>query len=51
VQTSEQELGFAQATFGDEAVTGFRQALEQARGELSQAFALRQRATTGPRAS
>src|SRR5215207_3081409 len=27
VQTSEQELGFAQASFGDEAVTGFRQAL------------------------
>lgn len=43
VQTSEQELGFAQASFGDEAVTGFREALEQARGELSQAFALRQR--------
>ena len=43
VQTSEQELGFAQASFGDEAVMGFRQALEQARGELSQAFALRQR--------
>jgi TPM domain len=43
VQTSEQELGFAQASFGDDAVTGFRQALEQARGELSQAFALRQR--------
>jgi hypothetical protein len=43
VQTSEQELGFAQASFGDEAVTGFRQALEQARGELGQAFALRQR--------
>lgn len=43
VQTSEQELGFAQASFGEEAVTGFRQALEQARGELSQAFALRQR--------
>jgi hypothetical protein len=43
VQTSEQELGFAQASFGDEAVTGFRQALEQARGELRQAFALRQR--------
>lgn len=43
VQTSEQELGFAQASFGEEAVTGFRQALEQARGELRQAFALRQR--------
>jgi hypothetical protein len=43
VQTSEQELGFAEASFGEEAVTGFRQALEQARGELRQAFALRQR--------
>jgi TPM domain len=43
VQTSEQELGFAQASFGDEAVTGFRRALEQARGELRRAFALRQR--------
>jgi uncharacterized membrane protein YgcG len=43
VQTSEQELGFAEASFGEEAVTGFREALEQARGELRQAFALRQR--------
>jgi uncharacterized membrane protein YgcG len=43
VQTSEQELGFAEASFGEKAVTGFRQALEQARGELRQAFALRQR--------
>jgi uncharacterized membrane protein YgcG len=43
VQTSEQELGFAEASFGEETVTGFRQALEQARGELRQAFALRQR--------
>ena len=43
VQTSEQELGFAQASFGDEAVKGFRRALEQARGELRRAFALRQR--------
>ena len=43
MQTSEQELGFAEASFGEEAVTGFRQALEQARGELRQAFALRQR--------
>ena len=43
VQTSEQELGFAEASFGEEAVTGFREALEQAHGELRQAFALRQR--------
>ncbi|HEU4897339.1 MAG TPA: TPM domain-containing protein [Actinomycetota bacterium] len=43
VQTSEQELGFAEASFGEEAVTGFRQALDHARGELRQAFAQRQR--------
>ncbi|GIJ72272.1 TPM domain-containing protein [Virgisporangium ochraceum] len=43
VQTSEQELAFAQAQFGDEAVTGFRSALDQARDELRQAFTLRQR--------
>ncbi len=43
VQTSEQELGFAQAQFGDEAVVGFRQALDESRGELQHAFALRQR--------
>jgi hypothetical protein len=43
VQTSDQELAFAQAQFGDEAVTGFRSALDQARDELIQAFTLRQR--------
>lgn len=43
VQTSDQELAFAQAQFGDEAATGFRAALDQARGELQQAFTLRQR--------
>jgi hypothetical protein len=43
VETSEQELAFAQAQFGDEAVTGFRQALDQARSELRDAFTLRQR--------
>jgi uncharacterized membrane protein YgcG len=43
VQTSEQELAFAQAQFGDEAVTGFRSALDQARNELREAFTLRQR--------
>jgi hypothetical protein len=43
VQTSEQELAFAQAQFGDEAVTGFRAALDQARADLREAFTLRQR--------
>ena len=43
VETSEQELAFAQAQFGDEAVTGFRAALDQARAELRQAFTVRRR--------
>ncbi|MEU4624831.1 TPM domain-containing protein [Actinoplanes sp. NPDC023801] len=42
VETSEQELAFAQAQFGDEAVTGFRAALDQVRAELRQAFTFRQ---------
>ncbi len=43
VQTSEQELAFAQAQFGDEAVTGFRSELDQAHNELREGFLLRQR--------
>ncbi|MEU6997677.1 TPM domain-containing protein [Nonomuraea sp. NPDC046570] len=43
VKTSEQEIGFAQAQFGDEAAKPFTEALEYARGELGQAFRLRQR--------
>jgi uncharacterized membrane protein YgcG len=43
VQTSEHELGLARTQFGDEAVTGFRAALDSSRNELVQAFALRQR--------
>lgn len=42
VQTSAQELTFARGQFGEEAVTGFQQALDASRSELSQAFALRQ---------
>ncbi|CAN5436591.1 TPM domain-containing protein [soil metagenome] len=42
VQTSAQELTFARGQFGDEAVTGFQEALDTSRTELGQAFALRQ---------
>lgn len=42
VKTSEQELGFARAQFGDAATTEFQQALEQARQNLAQAFTLKQ---------
>lgn len=44
LKTSEQELGFAVAQFGEELTAGFSAALEESRAELSQAFALRQRA-------
>jgi hypothetical protein len=43
VRTSEQELAFAQSRFGDEAVAGFRRALEESRAEMVEAFGLRQR--------
>lgn len=42
VKTSEQELGFAAAQFGDQAVTPFAAALGSARAELAAAFKLRQ---------
>ncbi|MCX5194606.1 TPM domain-containing protein [Streptomyces sp. NBC_00249] len=42
VRTSTEELGFASAQFGDEAVGAFTAAVEYARGELTQAFRLRQ---------
>ncbi|MGW8566935.1 TPM domain-containing protein [Isoptericola sp. NPDC055881] len=42
VRTSEQELGFAQAEFGLEATTEFASALEAAKGDVAQAFRLRQ---------
>jgi len=42
IRTSEQELGFAAAQFGDEAVAPFTKAMDQAKGELAAAFKLRQ---------
>lgn len=42
VRTSEQELGFATAQFGDEAAAPFALAMERAKGELTAAFKLRQ---------
>lgn len=42
VKTSEQELGFAKAQFGDAATTEFAQALEKAKSNLTEAFTLKQ---------
>ncbi|MFD6924500.1 TPM domain-containing protein [Streptomyces sp. NPDC059944] len=42
VRTSTEELGFASAQFGDEAVGPFTEALDYANGELTHAFRLRQ---------
>ncbi|MGW7412232.1 TPM domain-containing protein [Streptomyces sp. NPDC054863] len=42
VRTSEEELGFATAQFGDEAARPFAEALAYAKGELTAAFRLRQ---------
>ncbi|MFG3166328.1 TPM domain-containing protein [Streptomyces sp. NPDC048200] len=42
VRTSTEELGFASAQFGDEAVGPFTEAAEYAQSELTQAFRLRQ---------
>ncbi|MEW1638191.1 TPM domain-containing protein [Streptomyces sp. NPDC093801] len=42
VRTSTEELGFAAAQFGEEAVAAFTAAVAYARGELTQAFRLRQ---------
>ena len=43
IRTSEEELGFARAQFGDAATTEFAAALEAARESLSQAFHLKQK--------
>ncbi len=43
VQTSAQELGFAEAQFGTEATAEFRHVVEDGRARLREAFALRQR--------
>lgn len=42
VQSSQLELDFARAQYGDEAVAGFAEALARSRAELDQAFTLRQ---------
>ncbi|MFD8853419.1 TPM domain-containing protein [Streptomyces sp. NPDC059604] len=42
VRTSEEELGFATAQFGEEAAAPFAAAVEWAKGELTAAFRLRQ---------
>lgn len=43
IRTSEQELGFATAQFGDEAAGAFAETLAQARRDLDEAFSLQQR--------
>lgn len=43
LQTADQELGFAEAQLGAEAVVGLRAAVDAGRAQLREAFALRQR--------
>lgn len=43
LKTSEQELGFAKAQFGDEAAAEFEATLAQAKADLDEAFSLQQR--------
>ena len=43
VKTSEEELGFAIASYGDDATDGFRSALDGAKAKLAEAFTLQQR--------
>ncbi len=43
VRTSEQELGFAIAQYGEESATRFREAIAAAKTTLSQAFTIKQR--------
>ncbi|WP_026555537.1 TPM domain-containing protein [Arthrobacter sp. 35W] len=42
IKSSEQEIGFAQASYGDEAVKPFQKALEEAKGHLNESFKLQQ---------
>ncbi|MDN4646167.1 TPM domain-containing protein [Arthrobacter sp. PsM3] len=42
IKSSEQELGFAQAQYGDAAVGNFTKALEDAKGHMSESFKLQQ---------
>jgi uncharacterized membrane protein YgcG len=48
VREADQEIAFAEAQYGEEEVRPFRDALVAARGELSQAFAARQRLDDEP---
>lgn len=48
IRTSDEELGFAVAQFGDEAARPFAQALAYARSELATAFRLRQQLDDDP---
>ncbi len=43
VRTSEEELGFAVASYGEEATAGFRTALDGAKAKVAEAFSLQQR--------
>lgn len=43
VKTSEEELGFAIASYGEDATDGFRAALDGAKAKLAEAFTLQQR--------
>lgn len=43
LKTSDEELGFAVAAYGDEATAGFRAALETAKAKVREAFTLQQR--------
>ncbi|HZW41534.1 MAG TPA: TPM domain-containing protein, partial [Agromyces sp.] len=43
VKTSEEELGFAVASYGDDATADFRTALDGAKAKLAEAFTLQQR--------
>ncbi len=42
LQTSEQELGFAEAEFGSEAVAGYRETLDDAKAKVAEAFHIQQ---------
>ncbi|MET4159645.1 TPM domain-containing protein [Agromyces sp. PvR057] len=43
MKTSEEELGFATASYGDEATAAFRGALAEAKAKVAEAFSLQQR--------
>ncbi|MDQ1083356.1 MULTISPECIES: TPM domain-containing protein [Microbacterium] len=47
VKTSEQELGFARAQFGDEAAAPFTEVLTQAKADLDRAFSIQQQLDDG----